>query len=77
MKQTRDIRKISVGVDYKNAMHYIVGQNILDNGGVIHLIRVNPDELSFEIWVDNGNEIVLWKEITKDVPCIIEYNVNF
>jgi len=24
-----DVRKISIGADYKNAMHYVVGQKVL------------------------------------------------
>ena len=35
-----DIRKISIGQDYKSsAMHYIVGQEILGGKYVIHLIQ--------------------------------------
>ena len=35
-----DIRKISVGADYKSsAMHYIVNQEILNANYIIHLIK--------------------------------------
>ena len=35
-----DIRKISVGPDYKgSAMHYIVGQKVLGDSNEIHLIK--------------------------------------
>ena len=35
-----DIRKISVGPDYKSgAMHYLVGQEVLGGNYVIHLIK--------------------------------------
>ena len=46
-----DIRKISVGSDYKSgAMHYIVGQDVLGGTHKIHLIQeestsYNHDEL--------------------------------
>ena len=37
-----DIRKISIGPDYKSgAMHYLVGQKILGDSNEIHLIRYN------------------------------------
>ena len=35
-----DIRKISIGPDYKSgAMHYIVGQEVLNGSYKIHLIK--------------------------------------
>ena len=35
-----DIRKISIGTDYKNnSMHYIVGQKVLGDSHEIHLIK--------------------------------------
>ena len=35
-----DIRKISIGSDYKSgAMHYIVGQDVLGGSHKIHLIQ--------------------------------------
>ena len=37
-----DIRKIAVGPDYKSgAMHYIVGQKVLNDSYSIHLIKHN------------------------------------
>ena len=40
----RDIRKISVGPDYKGgAMHYIVGQAVLSGAYKIHHIRHEED----------------------------------
>ena len=35
-----DIRKLSIGPDYKSgAMHYLVGQFVLNNNYKIHLIK--------------------------------------
>ena len=40
-----DIRKIAIGPDYKGgAMHYIVGQNVLNNQYTIHLIRQDKED---------------------------------
>jgi|TARA_R110000824_G_scaffold68917_1_gene177666 hypothetical protein len=75
-----DIRKISVGPDYKSgAMHYIVGQNVLGNSHTIHLIRFDAQLESIKIWIErnNSDEIILWKEFNHTMPISIEYNINF
>lgn len=73
-----DIRKISVGPDYKSgAMHYIVGQEILNGKYFIHLIQLEAESQSIKIWIQRKDEVLLWKEFTSDVPVSIEYNINF
>ena len=73
-----DIRKISVGPDYKNgAMHYIVGQKVLNESQEIHLIRYDEVKKTIKIYIINEkNEVVLWKEFNDTVPVSIEYNIN-
>jgi hypothetical protein len=73
-----EIRKISIGPDYKSsAMHYIVGQKVLGDTNEIHLIRVNSDKNSIQIFIINEKlEVVLWKEFTSTIPVSIEYNIN-
>jgi hypothetical protein len=74
-----DIRKISIGPDYKNnAMHYIVGQKILNDSNEIHLIKRDSDNFSIKIYIINKKgEIVLWKEFNKTIPISIEFNIDF
>jgi len=74
-----DIRKISIGPDYKSgAMHYIVGQQILNGTHTIHLIMMDEKSDSIKIWIEGENEeILLWKEFTSSMPISIEYNINF
>jgi hypothetical protein len=74
-----DIRKISIGPDYKNgAMHYIVGQKILGDSNEIHLIKYNIETKSILIYIINKkDEVVLWKEFTFTVPISIEFNIDF
>tara|TARA_Y100001937_G_scaffold121441_1_gene180214 strand:+ start:409 stop:633 length:225 start_codon:yes stop_codon:yes gene_type:complete len=73
-----DIRKISVGPDYKSgAIHYIVGQEVLNGKYFIHLIQQDSTSLSIKIWIQKKDEIVLWKEFNSWVPVAIEYNINF
>jgi len=73
-----DIRKISVGPDYKSgAMHYLVGQEVLGGSHIIHLIKHNIETNSIKIWIEKRNVIFLWKEFNSSIPVSIEYNINF
>jgi hypothetical protein len=73
-----DIRKISIGADYKSgAMHYIVGQEVLGGKYVIHLIQEDPSNESFKIWILKSSEVLLWKEFKTTLPISLEYNINF
>jgi len=73
-----DIRKISIGPDYKGgAMHYLVGQKVLGDTNEIHLIKFAPETGSIKIYIINEKaEVVLWKEFTSTIPISIEYNIN-
>jgi len=73
-----EIRKISVGPDYKGgAMHYIVGQKVLGDTQEIHLIKYDDHKQSIKIYIANEkNEIVIWKEFNNTIPVAIEYNIN-
>lgn len=72
-----DIRKISIGPDYKSsAMHYIVGQEVLNGNYTIHLIRYESSTNSIKVWIEKEEEVFLWKEFTSQMPVSIEYNIN-
>ena len=52
------IRKISIGADYKSsAMHYIVGQEILGGNYTIFLIEYDVDQESYFIFIKNWNPV--------------------
>tara|TARA_R100001530_G_scaffold34531_1_gene27016 strand:- start:11486 stop:11704 length:219 start_codon:yes stop_codon:yes gene_type:complete len=71
-----DIRKISIGADYKSgAMHYIVGQDVLGGAYQIHLIQAQDN--SYKIWVEKNKEVFVWKEFLCTLPISVEYNINF
>lgn len=71
-----DIRKISVGLDYKNSMNYIVGQKVLNDTNEIYKILYDDNKQSIKIYIINEKqEIVIWKEFTSSVPISIEYNI--
>jgi hypothetical protein len=71
-----DIRKISIGADYKSgAMHYIVGQEVLGGSHKIHLIQDHNE--GYKIWIQKAEEVYLWKEFRKSLPISLEFNINF
>ena len=74
-----DIRKISIGPDYKSgAMHYIAGQSVLNGSYKIHLIKYYEDNDSYKIWIeDQEGLIVCWKEFSSTIPVSVEFNINF
>ena len=72
-----DIRKVSIGSDYKASMHYIVGQEVLNGGYIIHLIKKDSTRDSIVIYIQGNDEIIMWKEFTESMPVSIEYNINF
>ena len=73
-----EIRKISVGPDYKSgAMHYIQGQLVLGSSHTIHLIT-QDEEGTVKVYLENDNgEILLWKSFNHVMPISIEYNIYF
>jgi|TARA_R100000951_G_scaffold14856_1_gene11628 hypothetical protein len=75
-----DIRKISVGPDYKSgAMHYLVGQQVLGGNYTIHLIKFSIEDDTYQIYIEDSaeNEILLWKQFNSTMPISLEYNINF
>lgn len=72
------IRKISIGADYKSSsMHYIQGQDVLNGQYFIHLIQYDPATESYKIWIERDGEVLLWKQFNKNMPVSIEFNINF
>jgi hypothetical protein len=72
-----DVRKISIGADYKNAMHYVVGQKVLGDTNEIHLIKIDKSG-SIRIYIINKKqEVVLCKEFNDTIPISIEFNIDF
>lgn len=73
----RDIRKISIGPDYKSAFHYSVGQDIINGSHKIKNIKSEVDG-SYTIFVENDvSEIFAWKNVSSTVPVVVEYNIDF
>lgn len=72
-----DIRKISIGQDYKTAMHYIVGQSVLNGEYTIHLIKASDMGGAKVFIISKSNEVLLWKEFSASMPISFEYNISF
>ena len=65
-----DIRKISVGPDYKSgAIHYIVGQEVLNGKYFIHLIQQDSSSSSIKIWIQKRMRLFCGKNLILGFPC--------
>ena len=68
------IRKISAGSDYKDAMHYIVGQRVMRGEYIIN--EIVEYENAYGIIVKNDEGVCMeWKRF-KNVPVYLEYNMD-
>ena len=68
-----DIRKISIGADYKSGAILPVGQDVLGGSHSIHLGQA--DDESYKIWVQKDEEVFMWKEFRKTLPISLEFNI--
>jgi len=77
-----DIRKIAVGPDYKQAMHYVVGNQVLGNSHEICEILREFDRdaavTMYNVYITDGEVIKKWKGFCMDTtPIQVEFNINF
>jgi hypothetical protein len=73
-----DIRKISVGADYKNSsMHYVKSQKILN--GSHEILHIAFEDNCYKIYIKPVDDDIsyLWKSFNENMPICIEYNINF
>lgn len=71
-----EIRKITIGIDYKNSMHYVVGQEVLSGNYKIHAITF--DDYGYFVWIENNeDEVIVWKNLNKNLPIVVEFNINY
>jgi hypothetical protein len=74
------IRKISIGNDLLNAMHFQAGKPAMGGSSNISDIIKNIDG-SIDVFISRSPEglveIVKWKTIGATVPVTIEYNLEF
>ena len=75
-----EIRKISIGPDYKSGgMHYLVGQSVLNGRHTIHLIKYSLEQDAYQIYIEDSDEkeILLWRQFNGTMPISLEFNIHF
>ena len=73
-KMQNNIRKISIGSDYKNdAMHYAVGQQVY--GG--HEILFEDADNSYNIHIKKNNEVLPWKKFNSNMAISVEFDLEY
>ena len=74
------IRKIVIGKEPKNGMAYYVGMRA--GGGEVEAIVQDDKHLHrygktrYLVYVKDDNGVALWKSVD-EMPCIIEFDLNF
>lgn len=74
------IRKIVIGKDPKNGMAYYCGMRAGD-GEVTAIVQDESylhkhGKCRYLVYIENEEGTVLWKAID-DMPCLLEYDLNF
>ena len=71
------IRKISIGVNYKDdAMHYSVGQEVY-GGHRIAFILFDFMDSYYNIYIGKGDEIMPWKKFNSNMAISVEYDLEY
>lgn len=69
------IRKISIGLDYKNeAMHYLVGQEVYNGFKIVNILE---EDDRYSIFIEKDNEVIPWKDFNKNMAVAVEYNLEY
>ena len=74
---TNNIRKISIGSDYKNdAMHYAVGQQVYGGHEIAYILLEEKDN-SYNIYIKKDNEVLPWKKFNSNMAISVEYDLEY
>ncbi len=72
-----NIRKISIGSDYKNdAMHYAIGQNVYGGHEIAYIIFDDSDN-SYNIYIKKNSEVLPWKKFNSNMAIYVEYDLEY
>lgn len=72
-----NIRKISIGSDYKNdAMHYAVGQQVYGGHTISNIIFEESDG-SYNIHIKKNDEVLPWKKFNDNMAISVEYDLEY
>ena len=76
-KMKNNIRKISIGSDYKtDAMHYSVGQQVYGGHEISHILLDESDK-SYNIYIKKNNEVMPWKKFNSNMAISVEYDLEY
>jgi hypothetical protein len=76
MNQT-NIRKISIGADYKNdAMHYSLHQEVYGGHKISHILFDEIDN-SYNIYIKKEDEVMPWKKFNNNMAISVEYDLEY
>ena len=74
---TNNIRKISIGSDYKNdAMHYALGQQVYGGHTISHILFEEADN-SYNIFIKKEGEVLPWKKFNSHMAISVEYDLEY
>ena len=72
-----NIRKVVIGKEYTvNAMNYTVGKQVVQGRYTVNSI-IKEDDGTISIFIEDENNVMLWKTINEYVPYVLEYSQDF
>ena len=72
-----NIRKISIGSDYKNdAMHYSIGQQVYGGHEISHIL-FEPSDNSYNIYIKKADEVLPCKKFNSNMAISVEYDLEY
>jgi hypothetical protein len=75
MNQTKLIRKITIGKDYKiDAMHYSVGQEVYGGHTICNIME---EDEKYSIYIKKNKDVLPWKDFNKNMAISVEYNLEY
>jgi len=69
----KQIRKISVGDNLKESIHYQIGKPASSDSNIHDIIK---EKDYFEVYISEVDEVQLWKSFLKRVVCHVEYVID-
>ena len=75
MEDTNQIRKISIGQNYKSdSMHYSVGQEVFGGHEITDIVK--SDE-GYHVYITRDNEMKEWKMFNHNMGISVEYDLEY
>ncbi len=72
-----NIRKISIGSDYKNdAMHYAVGQEVYGGHTICDILN-SESKGEYLIYIKKNNEVLPWKKFNSNMAIAVEFDLKY